>query len=48
VYVCQRMAHMHNFARTRRQLWGRIQAWGDGVATVHQSTKSDSESLAGV
>jgi pimeloyl-ACP methyl ester carboxylesterase len=34
VYVCPRMAHMHNFADTRHQLWVRIHAWGTGVAAM--------------
>ena len=32
VYVCPRMAHMHNFAGTRFSLWQRIHSWGTGVA----------------
>jgi pimeloyl-ACP methyl ester carboxylesterase len=32
VYVCPRMAHMHNFAGTRLQFWQRIHSWGSGVA----------------
>lgn len=28
--VVPRMAHMHNFARTREQLWRRLHAWGSG------------------
>jgi hypothetical protein len=32
VYVCPRMAHMHNFAHTRHQFWDRIHIWGNGVA----------------
>lgn len=32
VFVCPRMAHMHNFAPTRERFWQRIQSWGDGVA----------------
>jgi pimeloyl-ACP methyl ester carboxylesterase len=32
VYVCPRMAHMHNFAHTRQQFWRRIHSWGDAVA----------------
>ncbi|MFI1293277.1 hypothetical protein ACH4VM_33355 [Streptomyces sp. NPDC020792] len=31
VYVCPRMAHMHNFAHTRFDFWRRMQSWGDGV-----------------
>lgn len=32
LYVCPRMAHMHNFASTREQFWSRIHTWGTGVA----------------
>jgi len=32
VYVCPRMAHMHNFAGTRTQFWQRLHSWGAGVA----------------
>lgn len=34
LYVCPRMAHMHNFASTRHRFWSRIQSWGTGVATA--------------
>ena len=34
VYVCPRMAHMHNFASTRTTFWSRLHSWGDGVATA--------------
>jgi hypothetical protein len=34
VYVCPRMAHMHNFAGTRHQLWARIHAWGTSIAML--------------
>lgn len=34
LFVCPRMAHMHNFASTRERLWARLHAWGDGVADV--------------
>jgi pimeloyl-ACP methyl ester carboxylesterase len=36
VFVCPRMAHMHNFAHTRGLFWERIQNWGDGVARQRQ------------
>jgi len=32
LYVCPRMAHMHNFAGTRHMFWERIHSWGTGVA----------------
>jgi pimeloyl-ACP methyl ester carboxylesterase len=32
VFVCPRMAHMHNFAGTRERFWRRIQLWGETVA----------------
>jgi alpha-beta hydrolase superfamily lysophospholipase len=34
VFVCPRMAHMHNFASTRELFWARIHAWGDGVRAL--------------
>ena len=34
VYVCERMAHMHNFAGTRERFWRRIHAWGETVAAM--------------
>ena len=34
VAVYPRMAHMHNMASTREQLWRRLQSWGDGVAVA--------------
>jgi alpha-beta hydrolase superfamily lysophospholipase len=34
LFVCPRMAHMHNFAPTRERLWARLHAWGEGVAEL--------------
>lgn len=34
VFVCPRMAHMHNFADTRQEFWARIHSWGTGVAAM--------------
>ena len=34
VFVCPRMAHMHNFAPTRQEFWARIHSWGTGVAAL--------------
>jgi hypothetical protein len=34
VFVCPRMAHMHNFAATRHLFWTRIHGWGTGVAAL--------------
>ena len=31
VFVCPRMAHMHNFAGTREALWRRLHAWATAV-----------------
>jgi pimeloyl-ACP methyl ester carboxylesterase len=33
VYICPRMAHMHNFASTRELFWQRIESWGNAVAS---------------
>ncbi|WP_257540476.1 serine aminopeptidase domain-containing protein [Sphingobium sp. CFD-1] len=38
LFVCPRMAHMHNFAHTRTLFWERIQNWGDGVARMRSLT----------
>jgi pimeloyl-ACP methyl ester carboxylesterase len=32
--VVPRMAHMHNFASTRHQLWARLHAWGEALTYV--------------
>jgi pimeloyl-ACP methyl ester carboxylesterase len=32
LFIVPRMAHMHNFASTRAQLWSRIEAWSRRVA----------------
>ena len=32
VFVCPKMAHMHNFAGTREQMWTRLHSWGEAVA----------------
>ncbi|MGE0793805.1 MAG: hypothetical protein AB7O29_00485, partial [Acidimicrobiia bacterium] len=31
LFVCPRMAHMHNFAGTRERFWARIHSWGSAV-----------------
>ncbi|OZF25703.1 hypothetical protein CH296_26690 [Rhodococcus sp. 14-2496-1d] len=31
VFVCEGMAHMHNFGGTRFRLWSRIHGWGEAV-----------------
>jgi alpha-beta hydrolase superfamily lysophospholipase len=36
VAIFPRMAHMHNFATTRTQLWDRLCAWVDGINAVRQ------------
>jgi alpha-beta hydrolase superfamily lysophospholipase len=38
LFVCPRMAHMHNFASTRHRFWARIHAWGSGVAAVNAAS----------
>ena len=40
VFVCPRMAHMHNFASTREQFWSRVHEWGNGVATTTTTVAS--------
>ena len=31
LFICPRMAHMHNFAGTRELFWRRIETWADWV-----------------
>jgi pimeloyl-ACP methyl ester carboxylesterase len=35
LFVCDRMAHMHNFATTRKKLWERLANWCTAVAGEH-------------
>lgn len=42
VFVCPKMAHMHNFASTRHAFWQRIHSWGTGVAQNRRSSNSSS------
>lgn len=37
LYRCPRMAHMHNFATTREELWARVHAWGQSLARLRAS-----------
>jgi pimeloyl-ACP methyl ester carboxylesterase len=41
LFICPRMAHMHNFASTRERLWERIHHWGEGLASRDQHEQSD-------
>ena len=38
LFRCPRMAHMHNFAPTREELWARVHAWGEGIADRRRSS----------
>jgi alpha-beta hydrolase superfamily lysophospholipase len=37
LFVCPRMAHMHNFAGTRELFWRRIETWAEWVRAVRDS-----------
>ena len=37
LYVCPKMAHMHNFAGTREEFWSRIETWGDWVRALRDA-----------
>jgi pimeloyl-ACP methyl ester carboxylesterase len=37
LYVCPRMAHMHNFAGTREEFWARIETWGEWVRALRDA-----------
>ena len=39
LYILPRMAHMHNFASTRRDLWDRLVAWSRMIATGRSTDK---------
>ncbi len=43
VFVCPRMAHMHNFASTREVFWQRIHSWGTGVAHSRSMTATSQQ-----
>lgn len=36
MFICERMAHMHNFASTRHMLWDRLAHWCTAVAAERQ------------
>jgi hypothetical protein len=38
VCVYPRMAHMHNMASTREDLWRRLHHWGDAVAAARRKS----------
>lgn len=46
VYVCPRMAHMHNFASTRQALWQRLHHWGSGLAPTRRGDAREHGSAA--
>lgn len=35
LFICETMAHMHNFASTRRQLWDRLAGWYANLPSTH-------------
>jgi hypothetical protein len=39
LFVCPRMAHMHNFAGTRELFWERIDSWARWVTSLTLSTR---------
>jgi len=47
VFLCPRMAHMHNFANTRALFWQRIHSWGTGVAEMRAAALSASRKTPG-
>ncbi len=40
LYVCPRMAHMHNFAGTREEFWRRIETWSEWVRAFRDGRAS--------
>jgi alpha-beta hydrolase superfamily lysophospholipase len=39
LFVCPKMAHMHNFAGTRELFWRRIELWAEWVRSVKAATR---------
>jgi len=42
LFVCPRMAHMHNFAGTRQLFWSRIETWAAWVRVVRDAGRAAS------
>ncbi len=42
LFMCPRMAHMHNFAGTRRLFWRRIETWAAWVRAVRDDARTAS------
>ena len=40
LFVCPRMAHMHNFAGTRELFWRRLETWADWVRSVRDAGRA--------
>jgi alpha-beta hydrolase superfamily lysophospholipase len=40
LFVCPRMAHMHNFAGTRELFWRRIETWAEWVRSVRDADRA--------
>jgi pimeloyl-ACP methyl ester carboxylesterase len=37
LFVCPKMAHMHNFAGTREEFWARIETWASWVRALRDA-----------
>jgi len=40
VFVCDTMAHMHNFASTRELMWARVHSWADTVGVMRAARRA--------
>ncbi|TMA25445.1 MAG: hypothetical protein E6J87_22805 [Deltaproteobacteria bacterium] len=38
IFVCPRMAHMHNFAGTRELFWQRIETWASWARAMKRAS----------
>lgn len=47
LFIVERMAHMHNFASTRKKLWDRLVTWFDAVSGDAVTASSQQAALAG-
>jgi alpha-beta hydrolase superfamily lysophospholipase len=48
LFVCPRMAHMHNFAGTREELWSRIETWASWVRALRDARTPPAQGSASV
>ena len=48
LFIVERMAHMHNFATTRKKLWDRLVAWSNAVSGDYVTASSSRQAAPAV